>query len=68
MWRFLGKGWKTVTGAAIWAVANTGIVTAVTGALGISGTTVSDVIGKIGAALVVLGLAHKAERLDKTTP
>ena len=68
MWKFLGKGWKTITGAAVWAVAHTGVITAVTGAVGISGTVVEEVIGKLGMALAILGLAHKAERLDKTTP
>lgn len=68
MWKFLGKGWKTVTGAAIWAVAHTGVITVVTGAIGIPGSAIEDVIGKIGAALALLGLAHKTERLDATTP
>jgi ABC-type sulfate transport system substrate-binding protein len=68
MWKFLGKGWKTVTGAAIWAVGHTGVVTVVATAVGISGDVTTAVIEKIGAALVVLGLAHKVERLDKTTP
>ena len=68
MWKFLGKGWKTVTGAALWAVGNSGIVAAIGGALGVSASLTQEIITKVGAALVVLGLAHKAERLDSTTP
>lgn len=68
MWKFLGKGWKTVTGAALWAVGNTGIVTLITGAVGISGSLVSEILTKVGAALVVLGIAHKIERADPSTP
>lgn len=66
--RFLGKGWKTVTGAAVWVVGHSGIVGTIAGLVGVSSGVVDGVITKIGAALVVLGIAHKIERNDKTTP
>jgi hypothetical protein len=64
MWKFLGKGWKTVTGALIFGV---GLVMSLA-PVGIIPPEVIKIAQTIGAALAALGIAHKAERLDSTTP
>lgn len=62
MFRFLGRGWKTVSGATLWALAHIGVLQAIGVPDGIT-----DAVTKVGAALAALGLAHKVERADPTT-
>lgn len=68
MFSFLGRGWKTITGAILWSVAHAGLVTATVGLVApTQADRISTIVANIGGALAALGLAHKAERLDTTT-
>lgn len=63
----LGKGFKTVTGALIWALAHVGLLSTLLGLAGvhsIAGQDVQTFFQSLGAALAVVGVAHKINRFD----
>lgn len=67
MGALLGKGWKTLTGAILWAVGHVGIIGTVLGLLGIhtvAGQTPDALIALWGEALAVVGIAHKVNRFN----
>lgn len=69
MFGFMGKGWKTVTGALLWATGHATLVSTVLRLTGIHlPFDVDHVLQTVGGALTAVGVAHKIERVDPTTP
>lgn len=64
MFTWLGTGWKTVTGALVWALAHVGLITTVLGFFGIAGGPIQAAAALVGQALVVVGLAHKVNNFN----
>jgi hypothetical protein len=64
IWALLGTGWKTVTGALLFLVG----LAASLAPMGFIPPEIIKIFETIGLGLAALGIAHKIERIDPTTP
>jgi hypothetical protein len=60
----LGTGWKTLTGALLWAIGHIAVFSTLAGLVGLHLPNLDGLAQSVGTGLAVVGVAHKVNRFD----